>query len=229
MKTKMPKRDELKPLSEILEPDNRNQFWNVINQSTGEERPIVLEDHYRVIEQFSLHDSVPGEVATQFDVARNIYIYAWYEYRFYNVSEMQVLTVLELTLRQRISKQELKIYIKARKEKAVEDTGKKLHLSDGMKTLIEYCADNGLIQSSKFTAWHRQPELKAKQEYLLNTIAKMKETGDEECELDYSKLEIPKPDDSYDHVQHLIDHVNKIRNSYAYASADLYPNVLSTF
>ena len=37
------------------------------------------------------------------------------------------------------------------------------------------------------------------------------------------------PDVNYDHIQHLIEHVNRVRNEYAHGSSMLHKQVLSSF
>ena len=39
---------------------------------------------------------MPREIVLQFETARNVYLYAWFVYRFYPVSEHQCLACLEL-------------------------------------------------------------------------------------------------------------------------------------
>jgi len=224
----MDKRDGLKTLDEVMQPDIRHSFFRRVNRETGEGKALTLEDHYQSIEHYGLHDAVPDEVATQYDVARNIYIYAWYEYRFFNVSEMQALTVLEFALRYRIGEVEFAAYIKARRKKAKEE-GQGIRIGDGLKALVEYCRDHTLISNRCFAAWHRQPELKAQDEHTFAKLEEMRQLGLSEIELDYSALEVPEPDDSYDHIQHLINHVNKIRNMYAHGSSMLNNGALITF
>lgn len=225
----MEQRDGLKPLDELLQPDVRHSYMQLTDHQTGESRPIVLADHYSAIEAYSLHRGVPHDVATQYDVARNIYLYAWFEYRFFNAAEANVLTVLEFAIKERIGKPGIKSYIKERKRQNKEITGNAGRVSDGMKTLIEYCRDHRLIRNEGFSAWHRQPRLKAEMEHMNAMTAEMSEAGEDSREIDYSSLDFPEPGYSYDHVQHLIDHTNKIRNIYAHGTSMLYGNVLYSF
>lgn len=93
-------RDGLKPLNELLNADERNFHFVRLNLSTNEVKPNSMEAHYADIEAYSLIATVPDNIAVQYDVARNIYNYAWFEYRFFNVAEAQVLIVLELALKE---------------------------------------------------------------------------------------------------------------------------------
>ena len=229
----MNRRDKLKNFTEILLPDKRNSFFNRIDVSTGNTCKNTIEHHYKDIERYSLNNNIPNNVATQFDVARNVYIYAWYEYRFFNISEATVLTALEFALKERIGEAEIKNYIKIRKEFNKKTTGKPGRVNNGMKTLIEYCRDNKLIQNSGFSAWKRHSRIKAyyeaEREQNQWAEAELKRTGDTQIELPEIILENLPIDDTYDHVQYLVNTVNKHRNDYAHGSGELNNQVLKTF
>ena len=229
----MADRDGLKPLYQIMKPDTRNTCNVLVNRETGEQRAYELEDHYKAIEQYALHNEVPSEIATQYDVARNIYVYAWFEYRFYNAAEAHVLIALEFALKERIGDVALKAYIKQRKDDHRKKTGKGLRLNRGMKILMEYCRDHQLVKNEGFKAWRQystnQAYHKAHNEQFEWSRAEMERTGQSEIELpEIPVVQLP-PDLSYDHVQHLIDHVNKHRNGYAHGSSMLHSNVLNRF
>lgn len=220
------KRDGLKPLSEILSPDIRHSSFVSIDTETGETHNRSLESHYANIERYSLIEEVPEAIATQFDVARNIYVYGWFEYRFLNVAEAKVLTVLELAIRERVGDKALKSYIKQRKKDYRDATGKGLHLSSGLKTLIEYCKDQNLVRNQEFTAWQTHATQKAYREAKWAQFewanAEMERTGKTEISVPVIEVEQLEPDETYDHIQHLIDHTNKVRNMYAHGSTSLY-------
>jgi len=64
---------------------------------------MVLADHHELISAYVLHAGVPQEIVLQF--ARNVYLYAWFVYRFYPVAEHQCLACLELALRERLKEE----------------------------------------------------------------------------------------------------------------------------
>jgi hypothetical protein len=229
----MSNNDGLKPLDEILNPDVRNSCFVRIDRDTGEQTQITIVDHYREIEHYHLDGCVPEDIATQYDVARNIYVYAWFQYRFFNVAEAQVLVVLELAMRKRIGEDELKRYISKRKKEYREQTGKKLSLSQGMKTLMEYCRDHDLVCNGGFTRWEQhgtqQAYIKKTNERTQWAIAEMERTGKKEIELPAIEVEELSPDLSYNHVQHLVDYTNKSRNNYAHGSTMLHNQVIGQF
>lgn len=226
-------RDGFKPLNELLKVDKRNLFFQRYNPSSNKYEPKSIEAHYADISSFSVHDGVPDNIATQYDVARNIYSYAWFEYRFFNVAEAQVLIVLELALKERIGEENIKAYIMKRKADIYAETGKKINLREGLKTYMEFCRDNQLISNSGFSAWHRyatqQARNKAEQEQFDWANAEMERTGKTEIELPDINIEKLTPDESYNHVQFLIDNINHVRNEYAHGSTNLHNSVSQTF
>lgn len=78
-------------MNEILELDARNKFFVRINLDTGEQRRPTIVDHCQEIERYHLADYVPDAVAIKNDVARHMYAYAWFKYRFFNVAKVQCL------------------------------------------------------------------------------------------------------------------------------------------
>lgn len=226
-------RDGFKPLNELLNADERNLYLVRCNLSTNTEEPNSIGAHYADIAAFSLHDGVPDNIATQYDVARNIYSYAWFEYRFFNVAEAQVLIVLELALKEHIGEQNIKSYLKKRNAEYLSETGKKSNLKVGLKTYMEYYRDNQLVTNSGFSAWYRYPtqqaRFKAEQEQAEWAIAETKRTGNSDIDLPDIVIEKLPPDESYNHVQFLIDNVNHMRNCYAHGNTNLYSQILQTF
>ncbi|WP_284450279.1 hypothetical protein [Spongiibacter tropicus] len=229
----MSDRDGLKPLTELCTVDIRNTWHVCINRQTGEQRPVTVEDHYAEIELYPLHEQVPDRIATQYDVSRNLYLYAWFEYRFFNIAEAQVLTVLELAMKERIGEENIKRYIKQRNDEHKAKTGKKGGLRNGMKTLMEYCRDHQLIRNEGFSAWRRHATQmaynKAEAEQLKWAEEEMERTGKTEIELPEIVIDKLPPDPNYDHVQRLVDNVNQMRNHYSHGSTMLHNQVLGRF
>lgn len=226
-------RDGLKPLGELLNVDERNLYFVRRNPFTNEIKPNSIEAHFADIEPYHLLASVPESVAVQYDVARNIYSYAWFEYRFFNVAEAQVLIVLELAIKERIGKKSIDEYIKQRKNDICPKTGKKVNPQKGLKTYMEYCRDKQLVSNSSFSAWHRYPmqqaRMMAEQSQFEWARAERERTGENEIEFPEIKIENMPPDENYNHIQFLIDNVNHMRNGYAHGNTNLYNYVLQTF
>lgn len=93
--------DGFKPLAEVMLPDVRHR-WLVRLQSDGMVRNVGLEDLHKRMGQLILNSTVPEDVCTGFDTARNLFLYSWFVYRFRTVAEIQAYATLDFALGQRI-------------------------------------------------------------------------------------------------------------------------------
>jgi hypothetical protein len=75
-------------------PDPRNKYFGIKNFS----------EFRRSITKLALTSNQHEDVAIAFNTARNLFLYSWYVYRFFPVSELQALASLEFALR-RVAKQ----------------------------------------------------------------------------------------------------------------------------
>lgn len=89
----------LKKIEEVFEPDDRNRNRFDINHSTGDVTPTTIESIYSVVENIRLNDNVPEDVRSQFNVARNLALYAWFVYSFNEIAARQALAALEMSVR----------------------------------------------------------------------------------------------------------------------------------
>lgn len=91
--------ETIKPLAEITEPDFRNLIKVFINCKTGEARRNTLKDMHDAVSGLHLNANVPEDIQTQFAVAQNLAVYAWFCYRFHMTAELQALAAVEFALR----------------------------------------------------------------------------------------------------------------------------------
>jgi len=112
--------EEVKRLEEITLPDNRNSYFKIINRETGHQREYRLEDLYEEIKSLELHDAVPDDVRSQFNVARNLSLYTWFSYSFHSVSVFKAFSTLEMALRIRLGESKKGTYLKALIKDAVK-------------------------------------------------------------------------------------------------------------
>jgi hypothetical protein len=94
--------ETIKPLEEILVPDPRSTIWVMVSRTTGQPRPITLEDHYRRFSRVKLNATVPEHVQSGVATAANLFLYGWFNYSFGQVAELHCLATLELALRVRL-------------------------------------------------------------------------------------------------------------------------------
>ena len=85
-------------VSELFETDNRNIDAPTIFAG----QPQSIEEYHRWIAEYDLPSKCPDDIRTQYDLARNLYAYAWYVYRFTSPAQAQAYAALELALRTRL-------------------------------------------------------------------------------------------------------------------------------
>jgi hypothetical protein len=91
----------LKSRDSLLKPDPRNDAM-VVDQATGDWRPIRIEDLHELVACLELNPSVPTAIREQFDSARNTFVQSWFTYELATVAEQQGYTAVEMALRNRI-------------------------------------------------------------------------------------------------------------------------------
>jgi hypothetical protein len=114
----------------ILEPDRRfkSEF------GTGPDGRMSIQDLYDLLDPLTLSETVPTEIRDQFDIARKVYLYSWFEYEFATVSEQKCYSVVEAALRLRAS-----IANSGLREKA------------GMAEAIEHAVSQGWLSHDEFS------------------------------------------------------------------------------
>lgn len=94
--------DGLRSPEHHCEPDPRTRYFVSVDSETGLTQHLSQSDKYESIAAYALSDAVPEDIRILFDMASNLYLYAWFVYRFYNVAEQQVFAYLEMALRERL-------------------------------------------------------------------------------------------------------------------------------
>ncbi|MGK5023128.1 hypothetical protein [Janthinobacterium sp. RB2R34] len=82
--------DSVRTSGNVQAPDPRTQHQ-------------TLEQRLGYIDQFTLSADVPDEVRIHFETGRNLFVYAWYVYRFNMVAEQHILASLEMAARIRLA------------------------------------------------------------------------------------------------------------------------------
>lgn len=94
--------DQLRDAITALEPDDSARMTVAI-RSGGTVSMVTLEERHAGVSGFELTLAVPLAIRVHFETAKNLYLYAWFVYRFYPVAEQQALGTLEFALRQRLA------------------------------------------------------------------------------------------------------------------------------
>jgi len=155
--------DYLSNPESVCETDVRNTYYKRI--SAEGERDITLEDHYSVISQLTLKDTVPENIRIQFETTKNIYLYAWFVYRFFPVARLHGLTVLEMALRERFVDELPEEYQGRDKEKPP------------FRSLLRYSIKYGFLKKEHFSSARRTAEMRARERNIWETIQEMTEKG----------------------------------------------------
>jgi hypothetical protein len=207
--------DQLRSPERVCEPDSRTHFFVVLEDNgTGKFRRRVIEDQYEAIDCFKLNEAVPDSVAIHFETAKNLYLYAWFVYRFYPVSEQHVLATLEFALRERFPN-----FVK-------EQSGKR---GFGLWKLLKYAIENGYLKNELFTtreiwAWRR-----AEIRHSFEMSQKMMACGLDQIEYSDSDVVVTQEDLDSDWLGTFQDAIPDIRNRHAHGSGDLMPSVRHSF
>lgn len=92
-----------KSVDQILEADARYAGLAIVDRD-GVHR-IDLAAHHAAVAHVALHGAAPSEVRDAFDRARNLVLYAYFDYDLLVNAEIQALGAVELALRLRLAGQ----------------------------------------------------------------------------------------------------------------------------
>jgi hypothetical protein len=174
-----------------------------------------LEDRHQVISQFVLDAHTPEAIRIHFETAKNVFLYAWYVYRFHMVAEHYVFSTLEMALRERLYQVGL----------LSRDSGG----GPGMSKLLKVARDNKLVSNERFVGRERWILSRAQRRYSHEMMMKMVREGINEAEVDYSNVEPTAEDIAFDWLDNLIKHLPDQRNIHAHGTDMLYATVLWSF
>lgn len=209
--------ETLRPPEFIDRQDPRSEMTDFSIENWREFPPLGLTKYHALIAEFVLDNSVPKEIVIQFEVAKNLYLYSWFIYRFYPVAEGHVLACLELALRSR--------YESEMREKFGHPAAWRATL----KPLLKYAIDTGAIRNEDFEAWHHTAEMRARARFEYEKLTEMREKGLDSITYSYSDVVVTDEDRDWNYVGILCDHLPFLRNLYAHGSTSLHNQVLGTF
>jgi hypothetical protein len=207
--------ERLRPAEYVCEADPRNTMFVRVDRINGTSRVIELTDHHEQISAYVLHAGVPQEIVLQFETARNVYLYAWFVYRFYPVAEHHSLACLELALRERL-KEEVR-------------TGKIREKRPTLRPLLKYAVEHGLVKNEGFSAWQNRGEIRSRSRVEMEKLREASEKNLAEVTWDESDVQITAEDLDWDYVKMLPDLLPMLRNDYAHGSTDLHNWALRSF
>lgn len=206
--------DWLKPLPAIYCADPRSDNQAVLDMFKPGTN--ALAEHHALVAEIRLAASVPDEVVQQFETTKNLYLYAWFVYRFFPVAEHQALACLELGLRLRFAAQ---LPIKPRKDR---------NWLPSLRQFLKFAIDTGAVRNEGFRRWRDQVDFRARQRYMAEIQNEMIARDLREMELDYTQASPNDQDREWDYLSILQEVLPEIRNSYAHGSTSLHQQVLGT-
>jgi hypothetical protein len=207
--------DHLKSLAAIYSPDPRSDNQALLD--IFQKGAVGIAEHHAKVAKLRLAATMPESIPVQFETAKNLYLYAWFVYRFYPVAEHHALTCLELGLRLRFPDPLPKKY-----------WNKPDSWKPTLRPLLNFAIDTGAIKNEGFHQWHDQVDFRARERYSNERQREMVQRNLEQIELDYSQAVPNDQDRDWNYLPILLEVLPGIRNSYAHGSTMLHNQVLGT-
>lgn len=204
--------DHLRALNTLHTADPRNRFGV---QTDNGFRPKTLEDHHRQVAEITLNDQVPEKIVTQFETSKNIYLYAWFVYRFFPVVRLHACACLELALRDRFE------------EEMIAAGEKRRPFGPGLTRLLKHAQKEGHLKNECFSGWWHLARVRAQQRVAIETIREMDRLGLDQMPID-DDPPIKDEDCDHDYLTGVMESIAGIRNTYAHGSSSVDHMALGT-
>lgn len=127
-------RNPLRDPQNMFEEDEGNTCFVRLNHETGEPTPHTISVLHGALAELRLNQSVPVNVVDQFDLARNLCLYGWYQYNFSMPAKLYGYIALEVGLREKCAT-------------VASQPGKRITLA----RLCDWAIDAGYIKDGGFT------------------------------------------------------------------------------
>jgi len=131
--------EELKPINQLVEPDERQRFFARLDPELREYRTLRQEDIYKDAAEISLHSGVPESIRSHFATARNLLAYSWFYYPFNVTAELLGYISVEFALRKKYPENK----------------------RASLKSLLERAINEGLLTEAGFSVGRRAQEVAA--------------------------------------------------------------------
>lgn len=197
--------------------DSAESLRNAVTAIDPDPRMLhtALHGHHHVISHFKLVPEAPEAVHIHFETAKNLYLYAWFVYRFHMVAEQYVCSTLEMALRERLFDANL-----------ISRDDERL---PGLTALLKIARKNGLVANERFIGREHWVMRRARNRFSHEVMLRMVHEGLDEIEIDDSNVQPTEEDLAFDWLEHFIQHLPGQRNMHAHGTDALYPTVLWTF
>ncbi len=213
--------DYLRVLDNVLEPDPRSFLSSGVNLKTKETFLVDIEHHHRKISRFILHCNVPEGIIVQFETVKNLYLYAWFVYRFYPISQFQALVCLELALRERFESE-----LEKNRQALSEDKSKKKKHS--LFNYLNFAIQEGYIKNEDFSDWHNIVRIRCCQRNEREIFQEILDKGLSYKEWNDDDFVVKDEDKDFDFIGPLKSSLIKTRNLYGHGTKALHKEVINT-
>ncbi|HIC7214457.1 hypothetical protein [Burkholderia stabilis] len=162
-----------------------------------------MSEHLADVASFGLRVRVPRSVRVHFETAKNLYVYAWFVYRFYPVAEQQALTSLEFALRERLGVD------------MAQSSREEAQRTRGLKNLLEDARKRELVSNARFSWIEERALQRARQRAEFQQIEEMHRLGLTTVEVDDSNVEQLPEDIDQDWIGTFIDTLPRMVNKHS--------------
>lgn len=231
--------DLLRTPSTVCTPDSRSPKLTFLTN-----QPLTIEYQHEAIVEIVLHQNVPEDIRIQFETTKNLYLYAWFVFRFYPVAELHAYTCLEFALRARFGDELLEAKIKELESQIneLEALGKKpssrfntrlskikqLEFGPGLRELLTYAVNSGFLKDENFSVWQKSTVARAKQRTENELWEEAQRNKLNAITYDEDQYEIKDVDRDHKYLETILESIPWLRNHYAHGTRSLHNQVLGT-
>lgn len=195
-----------------------DQLRDAISAFEPDARAVsTMVEQHADVSQFELLPTVPADIRIHFETAKNLYLYAWFVYRFYPVVEQQALITLEFALRERLALSYPAKY------------GPASTWVPSLTKMLETARKDGLISNAGMRATQRWALRRARDRVSNEATRRLIESDAEFVEYELDGVTPEQQDYRDDVLTIFTDTLPAIRNTYAHGSSMLHSTVLGTF
>lgn len=213
--------EKLRTLESLAFPDPREAGFGrgIADQNClSAENQKHLVKRIQIIDQFKLIDAVPEKIQVQFETAKNLFLYAWFVYRFYPVAERQALSTLEMGLREKLDPQ-IPPYDKTKGSSNYRNRSGHLTLAP----LLRYVHDEKLVVNEDFELWWHRVKMNAKSRRNRMHAEKLLNEEVDSIVFDDDDFTIEEQDKDYDYFGPLTKLLPKSRNTHSHGTSSIWP------
>lgn len=231
--------DLLRTPSTVCTPDSRSPKLSFLTN-----QPLTVEYQHEAVVEIVLHQNVPEDIRIQFETTKNLYLYAWFVFRFYPVAELHAYTCLEFALRARFGDELLEAQIK-KLESQINELGaqgkkpssrirarlnkiKRREFGPGLSELLTYGVKGGFLKDENFSVWQQRTVVRAKQRTEDQVWEEAQRNKLNEITYDEDQYEIKDIDRDHKYLETILESIPWLRNHYAHGTYSLHDQVLGT-